>query len=305
MSWLALEVPIHRRELEAIEDILMGLDAVAITLVAEDDQPGEAVLEPDPGATPLWEQMRLQALFALDTDIAALRRGIDRFNSALFERIEIGFLQDQDWQRVMQQNAVEAEFAGRLRLLPKAKIGAKAKPNRVDMYLDPGLAFGTGSHPTTRMCLHSVAELARPNMRILDFGCGSGILGVAGALLGAVVECVDHDEQALLATRENAHYNGLNRQPGNDQLCVMGLAQWRVQRPINRYEMVLANILAGPLMQLAIPLAEALKQDGTLVLSGILPEQSREVIACYPTIDFQTPYEDTGWIRLTGRKRGE
>ena len=301
MSWLSIELSTRRRELAQIEDVLFGLGAAAITLLADDHEDNVDLLEPAPGATPVWDVIRLQALFALSTDLAAVRRGLDQ---ARVESVEIGFLQDSDWHASMRQHAVQAEYAQRLRLLPKAHAGAQQKAGMVDMFLDPGLAFGTGGHATTDMCLQSVALLAGAGMQVLDFGCGSGILGIAAALLGARVVCVDHDEQALLATRENALYNGLNSKVDENAVSVLGLAQWRGRQDVNYYDLVLANILADPLIELAVPLQSALKPTGTLILSGILPDQVDRVAAQYSAIHFELPLEASGWIRLTGRARG-
>jgi ribosomal protein L11 methyltransferase len=298
-----LEVPIQRAELEALELLLFDCGAASITLIADDPQQ-EDVLEPRPGATPLWDHLRLHALFDLSVDMAALRRRMERFDRNLFERIEIRFLGDEDWSKAMQQHTVEGKFGGRLRLLPKVEANAAPVAGLVDLVLDPGLAFGTGAHPTTRLCLEAIAASVEPPMRVLDFGCGSGILAIAAGLLGGQVVAVDHDPQALMATRENALYNGLNAKAGNIQLDVMGADQWHRETHSACYDLIVANILAGPLIELAGELQSALAEDGTLVLSGILPDQLDPIIAAYESTDFQLPDEDDGWIRLVGRRRG-
>ena len=195
-------------------------------------------------------------------------------------------------------DAVDEVFAGRLRVMPK-DLQTDVDASVVQLRLDPGLAFGTGGHPTTRLCLKWLAEHVQQGQRVLDFGCGSGILAIAAALLGAQVVAVDHDPQAVMATRDNAAYNGVHAA----SLNVLTLEQWRQEPREQYFDVVVANILAGPLQELAAEFERALAGGGRLVLSGVLEAQADAVMSAYVQSDFDTPEVDGGWVCLHGTKR--
>ena len=218
----------------------------------------------------------------------------------LHEHCEFDFIAEQDWQAAVHQHAIDQHFADRLWLLPKSRAADPRPESIACLYLGPGLAFGSGSHPTTRMCLSYLAESVRPGQRILDFGCGSGILAIAAALLGATAVGVDHDDQAVLATNENAQFNAVN----SDQLQVFNLQDWhrQTESDILPFDVIAANILAGPLQQLAEHFCALLQPSGQVVLSGILPQQVDSVIEAYPLIDFVKPVIEDDWACLIGTK---
>lgn len=291
MSWLELSVRVSRQNAPLVESLLQNQPVLALTLTDDADDP---VLEPGVGETPLWPSVCVTALFDGDTPIESLTRilslvpGVDRPQQVNFRKFE-----DQQWERVWLDRFKPMQFGNSLWIVPgDQELPAEAKHI---LRLDPGLAFGTGTHPTTRLCLQWMDGHDFGGQTVVDYGCGSGVLGIVAAIKGATdVTCVDNDPQALLATRDNAHRNDVAE-------------QLRVFLPEQFYavaaDVVLANILAGPLIELAPLLLQSLRAGGYLVLSGILAEQADEVIAAYhqeiPGIKI---YRDDGWVRLQGRK---
>lgn len=297
MSWIQLRWHLQSDQVAQAEKLLTDHGAVAVVLESLAD---EVVLEPDPGATPIWQLVRVKAFFHLDLDVAELGVGLRQLDPQLHEHCEFDFIAEQDWQAALHQHAIDQRFADRLWLLPKARAADPRPENIACLYLEPGLAFGSGSHPTTRMCLSYLAESLRPGQRMLDFGCGSGILAIAAALLGATAVGVDHDDQAVLATNENAQFNVVS----SDQLQVFNLQDWhrQIESDIVPFDVIAANILAGPLQQLAEHFCALLQPGGQVVLSGILPQQVNSVIEAYPLIDFVKPVIEDDWACLIGTK---
>lgn len=237
----------------------------------------------------------MQALFDLQTDIAGLRQALSV--AAPDAELNVTFVAADLAHAGHTNHAVNQVFADRLWLLPK-DAPASGRDDLVQIRLDPGLAFGSGSHPTTAMCLQWLAEHIRPGQRVLDFGCGSGVLGIAAALLGARVVAVDHDDQAVMASQDNAAYNGLR----STQFEVMSTTAWHAPTFANCFDVVVANILAAPLKQLAAQFEQVLAPSGALVLSGVLEQQAVEVMDSYVEINFAPPRIQAGWVCLTGSK---
>lgn len=305
MAWFRLRVDVAEAASHAAETLLESLGAVAVTVMDAGDTP---VLEPDPGTTPRWQRCRVEALFALPVDFETLRREV--LAAELPDaQLSADFLDDADWLNRWRQYAAEYCFADRLWLAPKdAPLPEGAEETSV-LRLDPGLAFGSGSHPTTRLCLDWLAtELPRlvaapggNRLRLLDFGCGSGVLALAALKLGAsAVVAVDHDPQALLASKDNAAYNGLDAA----DLRIGGADILADEPP---FAVVVANILAAPLIELAPRLVELLQPGGSLVLSGMLDDQTDRVGQAYPELDILSTTlqeDDQGrrWARLVARK---
>lgn len=202
-------------------------------------------------------------------------------------------LEDKDWERAWMDNYHPMSFGERLWICPS--WSEPPQPDAVNIMLDPGLAFGTGTHPTTSLCLEWLDQHDVSGLEVIDFGCGSGILAIAAAMLGAKhVWAIDHDPQALIATRSNATQNHVE-------------AKITVGRPDElpdlESELVLANILAGPLMSLAPILATHTKSGGQLILSGLLAKQAREVTEHYqPWFKMEPPHQKEDWILLEGKK---
>ncbi len=294
MSWLQIELRATPATLPEVEDALLSCGAVSLSLVSDADEP---VLEPAPGETPLWSSVRVQALFDLHTDMAQVRRTLDA-HDLLRGQLQVEFVQPSDWQDAARSHAVNEVFADRLWVLPK-DAQPSADASLIQLRLDPGLAFGSGSHPTTRLCLRSLAGHVIAGQRVLDFGCGSGILAIAAALLGARVVAVDHDPQALMATRENAAYNAVDE----SALKVLSVDAWQRERHEHSFDVVVANILAAPLQSLADEFEQALVSGGSIVLSGVLVEQAQQVMSSYVVTDFDAPVVEAGWACLTGTRR--
>lgn len=291
MSWLELSVRVSRENAALVESLLQNQPVLAVTLTDDADDP---VLEPGVGETPLWPSVCVTALFKGHTETADLAQmlslvpGVDRPQQVNFKRFD-----DQQWERAWLDRFQPMRFGRGLWIVPGDQV---APPEATHILrLDPGLAFGTGTHPTTRLCLQWMDGHDFNGQTVLDYGCGSGVLGIVAAIKGAAtVVCVDNDPQALIATRDNAARNGVA-----DKLLVLAPEDFDVMTA----DVVLANILAGPLIELAPMLSAALAPGGELVLSGILEDQATEVADAYrvalPQVDIEV---DDGWVRLQGRK---
>lgn len=304
MSWLQFTIAVRTDEAAEFEEALVANGAVAITFESQVD---EVVLEPAPGEIPLWERISLVALFPVAASISGLNDALRALDPDIHKRLDVAFIAEEDWQKRMANHAVRAEFGGRLWLLPKREsdryagsaegVAEHIPADKTALFLEPGLAFGSGSHPTTRMCLEWIAGHVLPNQTVLDFGCGSGILGIAAALLGARVIAVDYDDQAVLATRENAEFNQVS-----DRVETYSLTEFErnQQRWIGHFDVLVANILAAPIIDLAPTFSQALARPGQLVLSGILDHQAQQVVEGYPTINFAPMIAEAEWVCLTG-----
>lgn len=292
MPWLEVSIRVSAASAPEAEAALEGLGALAVTLVDGADDP---VLEPPPGSTPLWPSVELRGLFEADADRRRIVEGLQAAcgpqRPDLIKWREIG---DRDWSRAWMDRFRPKRFGRRLWVVPTGMQIPPADGN-VEIRMDPGLAFGTGTHPTTALCLEWLDGHGLAGRRVVDFGCGSGILGIAAALLGAAeVVCVDNDPQALEATAGNALRNGVSER-------ITCLSPERFSR--RGVDVVLANILAGPLRMLAPTLIKCVKPGGRLILSGLLEEQSEDVAAAYrPGCALTGSAESDGWVRLDLRK---
>ena len=289
MSWLQVEAVATPTNVSKLEDEAFAAGAVSVALVSESDEP---VLEPAPGEMPLWHTIRLQALFPLDVDLKLL-------STNMGTALDVRFVGEVDWQAHARTFAVDAVFGSRIHLRAPLDDGETYDGPYLPLYLEPGLAFGSGSHPTTRMCLDWIAEHVQMGSKVLDFGCGSGVLAIAAGLTGAQVVAVDYDDQAVLATRENAKRNGTE-----ENISVLSLTEWQAE-PQAGFDVVVANILAEPLRTLAEDLTRALKEGGKVVLAGLLEEQADHVRDAYLAgVTFEDDHIEEGWTRLVGEKLG-
>ena len=296
MTWLQLRLDTDPAAAESLEDLMLTTGAVAVTLEDNADQP---VLEPGVGETPLWQHIRLTGLYRADADMETV---LDAFPSQLLlyanHRVEI--LEDKDWEREWMQHYRPMQFGTRLWVCPSWL--EPPEPDAVNLLLDPGLAFGTGTHPTTDLCLCELDAMELAGVTAVDYGCGSGILAVAALKLGAALALgVDNDPQALVASLDNAQRNGLAAQRLPVALPEdVVLAEWQ-----HRAEVVIANILAGPLMQLSDTLLQFLRPGGTLLLSGLLQTQADELRQHYADrITLRIAGEKDGWVCLRGELPG-
>jgi len=261
--------------------------------VSFEDAADQPLFEPDPGTTPLWSATRISALFDTTADFSALKQRLaSTFGATVVERLHEDTLQDQDWERAWLDQFHPMQFGRRLWVCPAGQRPAFDK-DAVFIDLDPGLAFGTGTHPTTALCLQWLDGHPPDNQQVLDYGCGSGILAIAALKLGAATAWgVDIDAQALWASRENAAHNGV------DAGLMTGLPE---ALPDRHFDLLLANILANPLIELAPRLAGLVRTGGDLVLSGILGEQADAVRTAYERwFSLSETVERDGWVCLHG-----
>jgi len=292
MSWLQLSIDTSESEAPLLELIFENLGALSVTLGDAGDQP---LLELPPESEQLWRETRVTALFEGEQDPRALQQALaqvlqgERTDHLRWERIE-----DRIWERVWLEHFKPMRFGDHLWVCPVGESIAQA--DGVVIQLDPGLAFGTGTHPTTALCLEWLDSLDLRGRRVIDYGCGSGILAIAALLLGADTAIgIDHDPQALQASLENAEKNGVA-----DRLTVY----LPDAAPQTAADILVANILAGPLMSLAPTLESLIAPAGEFALSGILAEQYEEVATCYqPFARLSPPEQRDEWILIKGRKQ--
>lgn len=296
MPWLQIKIDTDPSHAEELEELLLAAGAGAVTLEDCKDQP---LFEPIRGTTPLWQHTRITGLFDADQDSEAMTAALhlgwqEIFPTQAFPQFRIEILEDKDWEREWMDNFHPIQVGDRLWICPSWKDAPDE--NAVNLTLDPGLAFGTGTHPTTFMCLQWLDQHDVNGKTVVDYGCGSGILGVAALLLGAKQAWgVDNDPQALIATRDNTQRNQLPDE------------RFEVYMPGKldgtEADLMLANILAGPLIDLAETISGLVKAEGQLVLSGILQHQADEVMKAYtPWFDFAPIATKDEWVCLSGTK---
>jgi len=302
MPWLQLKAHIAPEQAETLEELLLAEGATAITLQDAHDDP---VFEPERGSTPLWHETVLTGLY---DDLEGVDAMLERVHQAWAveqpeepcPEIEVELLADRDWEREWMDDFTPLQMGERLWIVPSWH--EPPEPGAVNLHLDPGLAFGTGTHATTALCLAWLDGLAvseaLDGQAILDVGTGSGILAIAALRLGAAAATgTDIDPQALTASRDNAERNGVA--DADFRLCYPEQLDDGETFPI-----VVANILAGPLVEMAPMIAGHLAPGGRLALSGILAAQAEEVLQAYREqgLAMEEPVTREGWVRLTGRR---
>lgn len=292
MAWLELHITTSAEFVDVLGEQLTELGAQALTLRDAGNQP---VYEPAPGEIPVWQQTTLVSLFDDQHEMTPVLQYLQTQQTAgLLSTFRLETLPDQEWERICLQDFKPLQFGQRLWICPSWQT--PPDPNAVNVILDPGLAFGTGTSPTTALCLEWLETNIKPGMHVIDYGCGSGILALAALKLGAQqVLAVDYDTQALLATREN----GLRNQFTSPQLETF-LPEDFPSQPV---DLVVANILAKSLIELAATLSQLVKPQGQILLSGILHDQAELVMETYrPWFLLNPPVQKDGWIRLVGVK---
>lgn len=287
MAWVQISADILGKHSKAFSQQLTDLGAVSVTLY---DAAGEEdILEPKPGENPLWKKTKVVGLFDATSDIDHILTILNKTKHLI--KLQADPLEDKDWVREWMQYFKPLCFGGRLWICPS--WCTLPDPNALSVFLDPGLAFGTGTHPTTALCLEWIARHLTPGMTVVDYGCGSGILSIVAKRLGAKsVIAIDYDPQALLATRTNARHNGFD---GDDIVCCLP-----DECPTIQVDLVIANILASPLISLAPVLQSLLTPGSTILLSGLVVSQIKAVQAAYPSVHFEPFTQQEGWVRLVG-----
>lgn len=290
MSWKTVAITASNEAVDALESFLWETGAVSVTLIDGEDQP---IFEPGPGEIPLWPKLTVTAMYEDDVDTVSLAETLRGQGYVVLYIDELG---DRVWEREWMSQFKPMKFGEQLWVCP---TGFEVdEPDAVILNLDPGLAFGTGTHATTSLCLTWLDKNLKPGSNVLDYGCGSGILGIAAKLLGAdKIIAVDNDPQALVATADNAQRNGveddlLTYLPPDFEPGTLHPAQ---------YGVVLANILAQPLINLSHTLSEYVAPGGDLVLSGIMSSQSDWVKKAYQ-LELIREVELDGWICLHFKK---
>jgi len=295
MDWRQFAMDLETLNPDAVEEIFARHGATSITLTDAGDRP---VLEPAPGKTPLWRDTRMTGLFSPDADLGALRTDLlESLSIAELPAHEVAVLADRAWEREWRKDFGPMQFGSRLWICPGDS--SVDHQDAVVVKLDPGLAFGTGTHASTALCLDWLDGLNLHGSAVLDYGCGSGVLAIAALLLGSdSAVAMDIDPQAIRATVENALSNEVR-----DRLMVTN----HVNGIAGGFDVVIANILATPLIDMAERIAGHVNGGCVLALSGILSEQVDQVLEAYrPWIEFDEPVtreQDTQtWARLTGRR---
>ena len=293
-GWQELRFSTTPDQLEHLESWLFEQGALAVTL---EDNADEPLLEPGPGETPLWQNIKLVALFEVGINLSPILASVpQQWVTASADAAD--FVPDQDWERAWMENFEPLKMGKRLWICPS--WCEPPDPHAVNINLDPGLAFGTGTHPTTAMCLGELDATIEPGINLIDYGCGSGILAIAGLKLGATKAfAVDNDPQAVTATWDNAQRNAITQ----DQLDVFLVSQADTQGRLQPADLVIANILAGPLEALAPTLIDLMNPGGRLILAGLLSEQAAALIEAYkPWVALSPVQELEGWTLLAGPK---
>lgn len=296
MPWQVASLTVEAQAVEPISDALMSAGALSVDVSdADADTPWERPIfdEPHGARAPGWLQARVCALFAIDVDLKrAFAQALEEVGMAPDLAYEVSRVEDDDWVRRTQAQFTPQHVAPRLWIVPTWH--EPPDPGALNVVLDPGLAFGTGTHPTTRLCLRWLDATVRGGEAVIDFGCGSGILAIAALKLGAASAIgIDIDPQAVLAASRNAEQNQVRA------TFISAAEQIEGAAPI-----VVANILAQPLIVLAPLLADLTAIGGKLALSGILEEQAHEVEQTYRAwYDFRPPESESGWVLLSGVRR--
>lgn len=296
MSWQQLRVQVRSDQIEPVERMLLEHGGLSISYLDAEDQP---VFQKEPGSTPLWDLVDLVCLFEQDCNLDGLlfllrqHPAVDDTATLTLEALE-----DQAWERSWMSDFKAMQFGERLWVCPSWQ--EPPEPDAINIMLDPGLAFGSGSHATTRLCLRWLEQNVGQSHTVIDYGCGSGILAIAAALLGAPrVIAVDNDPQAITATRENARRNNI----ADDVIACYLPEQFEEEDDSPQADILVANILAEPLNELAARFASLTRAGGRLALSGILAEQADSLHSHYSQwFEMDEAVYSEEWARLTGRR---
>ena len=298
MKWLQIHITVEQAQVDFTETLLSSLGAVSVTL---DDAENQDLLEPLPGETPLWNKVIVTGIYAQEDDetidVAALETFIR--TQLPTEPMRSEFLEDQEWERTWMDAYEPIQIAEKYWIVPEWMEAPEA--DAVNIKLDPGLAFGTGNHASTFLCLQWLGKTDVKDKIVIDYGCGSGILGVAALLLGAKkVYATDIDPQAVLATQQNAELNGVLV-----NLYVGLPEEFNAEFKGKQADILVANILAGPLMSLAEEFSTLIKSEGEFALAGVIEEQVADVSSVYSEFFdiVEVEKRDETWCRISGSRK--
>ena len=298
MSWLQISINTTKDHAELAEDCLFTAGAQTVTLTDAADQP---ILEPRPDETPVWNTVIVTGLFNFDSNQQSLLDEINHNLADISYSCTTEILEDQNWTRAWMEHFHAMQFGERLWVCPLHI--EPPEPDAINLRLDPGLAFGTGTHSTTSLCLRwldqNIGLNSKAQENILDYGCGSGILAIAACMLGINhADGVDIDPQALTATHDNADTNMVN-----EKIKTFLPDEYQNRHSDTQYDIVVANILSGPLAELAPKLAGHTKTNGDIILSGILKEQAESIRDTYCAFfKMDAPVYEEDWVLLHGIK---
>ena len=292
MIWKQISFEVKKSETDLVSEVLMGLGSVSITY---SDALDDAIYEPPVGQTPLWDNVKVNALFSSEVNQKSIEASIlDICNIVVINTVA---LKDRVWEDECKKDFPSMRFGKRLWVCPSWDTETKFSNDSIVIHMDPGLAFGTGTHQTTSLCLEYLDSNPPKNLHVIDFGCGTGILAIAAAKLGAnSVIAIDNDPQAVLSSKENVAKNKCENtittihsiNQGSDRKC----------------DLLIANILANPLVELEPLFSDLVHTNGMLLLSGILKEQVDRVVKCYSINFSNIEVANKGeWFRISGKRR--
>ena len=292
MIWKQISFEVKKSETDLVSEVLMGLGSVSITY---SDALDDAIYEPPVGQTPLWDNVKVNALFSSEVNQKSIETSIsDICNIVVIDTVT---LKDRVWEEECQKDFPSMRFGKRLWVCPSWDTESILSNDSIVIHMDPGLAFGTGTHQTTSLCLEYLDSNPPKNLHVIDFGCGTGILAIAAAKLGAKsVIAIDNDPQAVLSSKENLAKNKCENtitaihsiNQGNDRKC----------------DLLIANILANPLVELEPLFSDLVHTNGMLLLSGILKEQVDRVVKCYSINFSNIEVANKGeWFRISGKRK--
>ena len=292
MIWKQISFEVKKSETDLVSEVLMGLGSVSITY---SDALDDAIYEPPVGQTPLWDNVKVNALFSSEVNQKSIETSIsDICNIVVIDTVT---LKDRVWEDECQKDFPSMRFGKRLWVCPSWDAESILSNDSIVIHMDPGLAFGTGTHQTTSLCLEYLDSNPPKNLHVIDFGCGTGILAIAAAKLGAKsVIAIDNDPQAVLSSKENVAKNKCENtittihsiNQGSDRKC----------------DLLIANILANPLVELEPLFSDLVHTNGMLLLSGILKEQVDRVVKCYSINFSNIEVANKGeWFRIYGKRK--
>ena len=292
MIWKQISFEVKKSETDLVSEVLMGLGSVSITY---SDALDDAIYEPPVGQTPLWDNVKVNALFSSEVNQKSIETSIsDICNIVVIDTVT---LKDRVWEEECQKDFPSMRFGKRLWVCPSWDTESILSNDSIVIHMDPGLAFGTGTHQTTSLCLEYLDSNPPRNLHVIDFGCGTGILAIAAAKFGAKsVIAIDNDPQAVLSSKENVAKNKCENtittihsiNQGSDRKC----------------DLLIANILANPLVELEPLFSDLVHTNGMLLLSGILKEQVDRVVKCYSINFSNIEVANKGeWFRISGKRK--
>jgi ribosomal protein L11 methyltransferase len=292
MIWKQISFEVKKSETDLVSEVLMGLGSVSITY---SDALDDAIYEPPVGQTPLWDNVKVNALFSSEVNQKSIEASVlDICDIVVLDTVE---LKDRVWEEECQKDFPSMRFGSRLWVCPSWDAESILSNDSIVIHMDPGLAFGTGTHQTTSLCLEYLDLNPPKNLHVIDFGCGTGILAIAAAKFGAKsVIAIDNDPQAVLSSKENVAKNKCE-----NTITTIHLID---QENDNKCDLLIANILANPLVELEPLFSDLVNTNGMLLLSGILKEQVDRVVKCYSFNFSNIEVANKGeWFRISGKRK--